>query len=268
MNSEIAATLARFFEQGRGPSHDELSRLFQRAGLEALDPAYEAGSDKVGKLKRVRGVLLAVSETSPTAALDLTRQLISTLRARGSFDADSEHFAGTQTIAAAQRALLAVGWRLQTTGTFYPVSLGGLEGRALTEALESYVRRIQLGADDAALTIGTAKELLEAAARHALVASFGTYDERQGFASTVFRAMSANGSAVPSTTAMNALDEDPYAALEQALVLAALAINRLRNLEGTGHGRPHPTKAQRRQGVIAAQAAAAICYALVPDLLN
>ena len=266
MSSELAACLARFFEQGRGPSHDELSRLFASANLTRFDPARDGSAEKVGKLKRVRAVLLGGFESEPIASLALSRQLVAVLQARGSFDTASEHFAGTQVIAATQRAFSHLGWRLDMEGELYPLALGGLEGRQLSEALQSYVRRIQRGTSDTALTIGTAKDLLEAAARHVVVEATGEYDKRSGFPATFVRACATRGISIPPTTLVDAADADPFAALEQALVLAALAVNRLRNLEGTGHGRPQPSLADRRQGVIASHASAAVCYLLLPEL--
>lgn len=55
---EVASSMARFFDGGRGPSHDELTRLIRRAGLDASDPRGREG-DLVGKMKRVREVLAA-----------------------------------------------------------------------------------------------------------------------------------------------------------------------------------------------------------------
>lgn len=130
------------------------------------------------------------------------------------------------------------------------------------------MRRIQRGADDSALTIGTAKDLLEAAARHRVVELVGAYNEREGFPNTVFRACTAAGVAVPSSTMMHELDDNPFRALEQSLILVGLAINRLRNAEGIGHGRPQRTKASYRQGVVAAQAAASVCFLLLPELTD
>jgi hypothetical protein len=188
------------------------------------------------------------------------------LKARGCFVATSDQYAGDSAIRALVVAFKTVGWRLDSSGELLPENIAGLEGRELTEALEQYVRRIQRGVDDQALTIGSAKELLEAAARHLLVEATGTYDKRADFPTTLFQASTFAGSGLPTSKMISDLDTDPFRAVEQALALTALAINRLRNVEGTGHGRPTVTRASRRQGVIAAQAAAAICYMLLPEL--
>lgn len=266
MNSEIASALARFFESGKGPSHDELDRLFIKSTLSGFDPAPDARSRDVGKMKRVRGGLVDGSEADQAAALMFVKDLTAMLKARGCFTPASDQYAGDEVIRAAQSALKGVGWRLDGSGDLNPESVAGLAGRDLSEALQQYVRRIQRASDDEALTIGSAKELLEASARHVMVESTGTYDARADFPTTFFRASTVVGTGVPTSKMIDDLDADPFRAVEQGLALTALAINRLRNAEGTGHGRPHPTQATRRQGIIAAQAAAAICHVLFPEL--
>ena len=263
MNSEIASAYARFFEAGKGPSHDELTRLFQRTGLESLDPAR---TGDVGKLKRVRGGLLDAVDTDPSAALRFIRDLTAMLKARGCFNSQSDQYAGPAVVSAAQAAMSSVGWILDGSGNLAPASIAGLEGRALSEALQQYVRRIQRGTDDNALTVGTAKELLEAAGRHVLVGATGSYDPRADFPTTLYQACAQIGVGVPTGRMISELDQDPYRALEQAMALAALAIGRLRNQTGTGHGRPATNRTTRRQGIVTAQAAAAITYILLEDL--
>lgn len=265
MNSEIASALARFFDGGKGPSHDELDRVFRKSKLSRFDPAPDEPRD-VGKMKRVRGTLLDGSQAEPAATVLVVRDLTAMLRARGCFVQGSDQYAGDSVVRAAQSALRSVGWLLDDSGDLYPESIAGLEGRDLSEALKQYVRRIQRASDDDALTIGSAKELLEAAARHVTFEATGTFDKRADFPTTLFKASTLAGTGIPTSRMMDDLDADPFRAVEQGLALTALAINRLRNLEGSGHGRPTPTRATRRQGIIAAQAAAAICYVLLPEL--
>ena len=265
MSTEIATALSRFFDQARGPSHHELDGHFQRSGLTEFDPA-PVEPRLVGKMKRVRGGLPTAFVSDPRGAAFFVKELIASLKATGCFISGSDQYPGPATIQAAQAAMEAIGLKLDASGELYPLSLGGLEGRELTEALQAYVRRIQRATDDAALTIGTAKDLVEAVVRHTSVESTGGYDKREGFPATVFRVCTAAGVAVPTGKMINDLDKDPYRALEQALILASLAINQLRHAEGTGHGRPHPTRADRRHGSVAAHAAAVVCHVLLPEL--
>ena len=92
-------------------------------------------------------------------------------------------------------------------------ALESLEGAELSEALRLYVRRARVGHSDAALVTGTAKDLLEAAARHALVEKTGSYDERMNFPMTLYHAFYAEGLATPPGDVLDAweskLDPDP-----------------------------------------------------------
>lgn len=217
-------------------------------------------------MKRVRGAVLEASQDDPVATVRFVKDLTAMLKARGCFTPGSDQYAGEAAVQAARAALKGVGWRLDASGDLTPENIAALEGRDLSEALRSYVRRIQRADDDDALTIGSAKELLEAAARHVTVEATGSFDKHADFPTTLFKASTLAGTGLPTSRMMDDLDPDPFRAVEQALALTALAINRLRNVEGTGHGRPTPTRATRRQGVIAAQAAAAVCYVLLSEL--
>lgn len=265
MSEELAACLAEFFTGGKGPSHHQLDQLLAREGLSTFDPA-PADPRKVGKMKRVRQALGLGFEERPEATLRCATRLVGLLRAAGSFSAEREDYVGGPRIGAAQSAFRSHGWTLEANGSLYRTSLQALEDRELPVALRAYVRRIQQGTDDAALTVGTAKDLLEAAARQATVTAAGSYEKRMHFPTTVFRACTQLGVAVPTGAMLSDVDRDPYRGLEQALVLAAIQISRLRNAEGSGHGRPEVAKVERRQGLIAAQAAAVACLVLLPQL--
>lgn len=54
-------------------------------------------------------------------------------------------------------------------------SMEGLNGSQMTDALQALVKHARSAGDDAALRIGTAKELTEATARHVLVEKVGSY---------------------------------------------------------------------------------------------
>lgn len=268
MSTEVTTALSRFFSDPKnGPSHHEIDGIFRRAGVSEFDPAPREPR-AVGKMKRIRDGLPPAFRSDPNGATNFVKDLIASLKATDCFNPSSDHYAGAATIRAAQTAMEAIGFNLDPTGKLYPQLLAGLEGAELSDALQAYVRRIQRGTDDAALTIGSAKDLVEAVARHKIVEVTGGYDGREGFPATVFRVCTAAGVAVPTGRMINDLDQDPFRALEQALVLASLAINKLRHAEGTGHGRPHVVKANRYQGMVAAQAAAVVSLVLLPELSN
>lgn len=264
LSDEVTAALAKFFEGGRGPSHDELDRLIERAGLGRADPRKD---DAVaGKMKRIRAVLWHASENDAEAGAKAVSSLIAALRAAGSFRPSEPNYAGEATIVSLQAALDALGYELSADGTVRSKSMEGLEGAQLTDALWSYVRRARTAGDDSALKIGTAKELTEATARHVLVERIGSYPTHGNFPATLWQAYDALGLKPPTKDALEMLQGDAWERVEQAAFLLASTINRFRNEEGTGHGRPHPCLATEAQSRIAAEASALVSELLLEAL--
>ena len=150
---------------------------------------------------------------------------------------------GDETLENLRQAFRAEGWDVDDDGTLQPLVLDGLSGAEYDRALHAYVRRAQKGAADAALVTGTGKDLLEAAARRVIHNKGGAYSGAD-FPGTLFNAFYAAGLAPPSQAAINAfnreLSGDERTRLHESLFLAALAVNRLRNAQGAGHGRPFP----------------------------
>ena len=99
------------------------------------------------------------------------------------------------------------------------------------------------GDADAPLVAGTAKDLAEATARHVLIERGGSYSESMGFQGTLHNAFAAIGITPVGPSEWQAiltqLDVDPARRLQQCIYVTALAANKLRHAEGTGHGRPH-----------------------------
>lgn len=124
--------------------------------------------------------------------------------------------------------------------------------------LAQYARRLRRGAADSPLVTGTGKDLLEASARHVLTKAGQSYDERVGLPGTLMSAYTTLGLTPPPGTLVlgETLDPNPAAQIEQAVFLLGVAVNRLRNAEGTGHGRPYPSTVSPRQAELATQAIA------------
>ena len=264
ISDEVAGALARFFDQ-IGPSHDDLDRLFARAGVMNADPK-RGSPTPVGKMKRVRGVLYWASDNDSEAGSDLVRSLIEAVRSVGGFRPGSENYPGEDAVLALQEAFANVGYELGGDGVLRARVLDGLEGADLTEALWSYVRRARSGSSDGALLVGTAKDLTEATARHVLVEKTGTYPTAAHFQATLWQAFERLGLARPDVPRLEVSGEDPWEGVEQSLFLLACAVNRYRNAEGAGHGRPHPSLATAAQGRIAAESAALVAEVLLEVL--
>ena len=256
ISDEVAGALARFFDQ-IGPSHDDLDRLFARAGVMDVDP--KRGSPiPVGKMKRVRGVLYWASDNDPEAGSDLVRSLVDAVRSVGGFRPGSENYPGEDAVLALHEAFANVGYELGADGVLRARVLDGLEGADLTEALWAYVRRARSGSSDSALLLGTAKDLTEATARHVLVERTGAYPTGAHFQTTLWQAFERLGLACPDVQRIEISGVGPWEGVEQALFILACAVNRYRNAEGVGHGRPDPSLATTAQSRIAAEAAALV----------
>lgn len=264
VSAEIAEALAPFFDR-IGPSHDQLTMLFRRSNLAAADPVRDP-SDVIGKMKRVREVLSYAVAFDPQAGAKLVATLLAAMRACGSFRPGSENNPGEWRIRALKDAFDREGWILTSEGTLLRKNLENLDGTQLTDALEAYARRAVGGDSDAALLVGTVKDLVEATARHVLVEASGAYPQHGTFPSTLFLAFERVGLATPSLDVMKELERDPVRALQQALFLAACAVNRYRNEEGSGHGRPHPSKATLDQARLASNVAGVVTQMLLAAL--
>ncbi|WGU89514.1 abortive infection family protein [Propionibacterium freudenreichii] len=270
---ELGAVIGDFFEDGKGPSHDQLDQAFVRAGLTLGDPA-PGGRTPVGtplgKTKRIRAVFVYATDHDPAAGLRLGQQIVALLRADGAFSPSLDNFAGADRVTRLRTTFERLGFTLDTDGALRPTVLDNLSGTELTVALRAYVNRINLNPQDAPLQIGTGKDLDEATARHVLEQKIGSYPVggREGsFPVTLARAFTAVGFSVPPKAK---LDSDPHKAVQQCLFLLSMEVNRLRNDAGTGHGHPSgPRKTQPltpTEGRLVARATALVATALLDTL--
>jgi hypothetical protein len=218
----------------REPTHSDIEFYVGRAGLTSADP--KAQGQTVGKAKRVRAILSWAIDNNPDAGSKLIEQLISKVKASGGFREQSSNFVGIEAIENAISAFSAEGYELAKDGDIRPKVLESLKGKELTQALLAYARRAQKGAQDAALLSGTGKDLIEATAAHIIQTKYGSYPSGANFQGLLGQAYISLGLSVPEQTPQ--LGESPTKALERSMFQAACAVNKLRNKEGTGHGRP------------------------------
>lgn len=230
----------------RQPSHSEIEDQFRRTGLLDADPARAFGRP-VGKSKRIRGVLQWAIEHDIEKGERLVHLIVALVRGVGGFREGSSNYVGAEPIQDLREAFTCDGYQLSETGELFPVVLDSLDGAGLTEALRAYVRRARRGVLDAALITGTGKDLVEAVAAHILVARFGKYSHQDNFPTLVGQAFVAVGLCAVKKAGLTAQEQ-----MDLALYELACAVNRLRNREGTGHGRPFLpsiTQAQARSAV-------------------
>ncbi|QTE30324.1 abortive infection family protein [Pengzhenrongella sicca] len=269
----LGAVIGDFFEAGDGPSHDQLDQAFGRAGLTAGDPAPTGRTPlgaPLGKTKRVRRVFVYAHDRDPRAGLTLAAHLVTLLRAGGHFSPQLDAYVGAIKIDRLRAEYDTLGFELARDGALRLKVIDNLSGTALTEALQSYVDRLNLNPDDVPLQIGTGKDLDEAAARHVLEQRTGSYPVGGNAGSipvTLANAFTAVGFAVGPRAD---LDADPHRAVQQCLFLLATQVNRLRNDAGTGHGLPSgPHKTQPlsvAESRVMARATALVAGALLDAL--
>lgn len=221
-------------DKSREPTHSDIEFQVGRAGLTAADP--KTRGQTVGKAKRVRAILSTALDSAPERGELFSAALVTLVRTKGGFRETSPNFVGREAIADAVEAFRAEGYELSSDGELRPNSLDTLSGAKLTEALEAYVRRARRGSEDAALLVGTSKDLIEATAAHVIHERFGQYPQQANLPTLLGQAFIALDLATPQVPA--SAGEPPQRRLERALYEAGCAVNALRNKQGTGHGRP------------------------------
>lgn len=234
----VAFALARMVDDAqtnrRDPSHSDIQFCIKSCNLTAGDP--NSQGQVVGKAKRVRSVLTWAIEHSFENGRQFVDRLISLIRSCGGFREESPNYVGKEAIASLQQAMASEGFVLAPGGELRPVALDALDGVQLTEALAAYVRRAQKGAEDAALLVGTGKDLLEAVSSHVLRELWGQTPAQSNFPTLLGQAFVALGLKTSADAPVNG--EPPQHRLQRAMYDAACAINTMRNKQGTGHGRP------------------------------
>ncbi|MCZ7591041.1 MAG: abortive infection family protein [Kiritimatiellae bacterium] len=238
LNDAIAFAVARLVDDAqtdrRDPSHSDILFCITQWKLTPGDP--NSQGQTVGKLKRVRAVLGWAIEHSHENGRGFVGQLLAMVRTHGGFRADSPNHVGQDAIANLREVMASEGFILTSDGELRPAVLDALEGTELTEALAGYVRRAQKGAEDAALVVGTGKDILEAIAAYVLRECWNNANPPHNFSAALGQAFVALDLKTPADAAANG--EPPQHRLQRALYEAACAVNTLRNKQGTGHGRP------------------------------
>lgn len=233
----IIITLSKLIDDAqvtsREPTHYDLEVQIKKASLTHADPKMQGQS--VGKAKRIRATLNWAIENNPKAGSNLISLILSQVRANGGFREDSPNFVGKEQILNAISAFESEGFSLGENGDIRPKVLDSLKGKHLTEALQAYAQRAKKGSEDAALLSGTGKDLLEAVAKHIIQTKFGSHPTNANFPTLLGQAYAALRMATPEDIKVS--NESAIKDYERALFNIATSINRVRNKEGTGHGR-------------------------------
>lgn len=236
VTDEIAAALARFFYGGFGPSHPAISQLAIGAGYGDADP-YSPTTQTPNKQIRVQTVLAAAIRR-PHHARRLVEAVLVQLRVYGCFDPARETYDGAA-VHTAQQAFRRAGWILTDDGVLR--SSGAIDlatgGR---NALDEQLDRLRRASDDPAQLLGSAKDLLEAVAKFVLEEVGFVAPANADFNHLWHLARDRLG-LLPSQVDTSLAGASSIKAILQSSWTIADEVNKLRGLEGTGHGRTLPT---------------------------
>lgn len=233
LNGEIAAAIGQFFFRGDGPSHSVLTQAFIASGLSENDP-YNPVTQTPNKQQRVLAVCRAGSSRTASAR-KLAEALLDALRLHGSFsDLDNR-----QRVDDLRSAFAHAGWGLSEDGRLGQLGKIDLEtgGRP---ALDEQLDRLRRNIDDPAALLGGAKELLEAIAKFVLEEGGLKPDPRIPFPGLIdlsFERLAL----LPAVVSDSAEGTKQIREIYRSAKKTVIAVNELRNLQGTGHGRTLPT---------------------------
>ncbi len=233
LNDEVTAALGQFFFKGDGPSHTLLTGVFIGSGLSSHDP-YNPVTRLPNKQQRVLAVCHAASRKSSNAR-DLAERLLNALRLAGSFNSSEDK----QRVDNLRSALTHAGWGLTEDGRLEQMGRIDLEtgGRA---ALDEQLERLRRNVDDPAAVLGGAKELIEAIAKFVLEEGGLPPDPRIPFQGLIELSFERLG-LLPAVMNDSVEGAKQIREIYRSARKTVIAVNELRNLQGTGHGRTLPT---------------------------
>ena len=235
ISNEVVVAFGRFFHGGRGPSHSELTQVFQSSDCSSLDPYNEVQRtpNKQRRILAVGNALLQNKEKKK--ASEFASKLLDALRIYGAFS----HNVEKECVDALCAAFRNLRWELNQEGRL--AFIGGIDletgGR---QALDEQLRRLQQNLEDPAVLLGVAKDLIEAIGKFVLEEM-----ERLPQGKLSFRGVLALSFEQLRLRPQDADTDAPggkqLREIRQHANAIAGNINELRNLQGTGHGRTLPT---------------------------
>ncbi|MBD3781620.1 MAG: abortive infection family protein [Micrococcales bacterium] len=250
LTSDVSSALAMFFHSGNGPSHTVISRVLTGTGY---GDGYTYDPDARGPNKEAR-VLRGLQEAQrrPSRARELVEELLSALRTAGLVGQD----ATGADVDRLKRALGSAGWYLTDDGQLQPFGNVDLDtgGRP---ALEEQVERLRRSTTDPALLIGTAKELLESVSKYVLEELGMPVNDKMDY-NQLWHLARERLNVLPQQVDPNLPGAEAIRAIHQSTWNIADQVNRLRNLQGTGHGRTLPTGVSEDLAMLVVREAATV----------
>lgn len=234
VNGEVVAALSAFVRGGVGPPHSSLTSAFFAAGLTDLTTYVQSSPQSLNKVDRITEAGRAVWR-QPSGGRRLVEELLSVYRVNGIF-ADSSL---DMEKSALRSALRQQGWSLDIEGRLEPLGEVHLEVGD-RQALNDQLNRLRRNTEDAALLLGTAKELLESVGKLVLEEGNRLPGRRMDFPEVMALSMEQLG-VMPRQVDSSTDGGKQLRKVYQSVRSIVEVINELRNDHGTGHGRTLPS---------------------------
>lgn len=243
VSPEVAAALAAFVAEGAGPTHSALSIVFDQTGYGYAAP-YTPNSTRqqLNKADRVRKTVQAAMD-NPRRSRDLIEGILSEYRAGGLLrKSENEQYEKErfQKYTSAKEAFMRISWELTESGE---IRRAGVTLAAATKdrpAIQEQLERLRRGSEDPALMLGTAKEMLESTAKYVCNEFSMSLRTNISFDELWHHARERLG-LLPQQVNLDEPGASELRDILQSCWNIALMANKLRNIEGTGHGRILPT---------------------------
>ena len=238
VSNEISAALGAFVSGGHGPTHTQLTRVFNQTGYGSAAP-YNSYSPNQQPNKETRVQLtIQAAINDPERSRELIDGLLSEYRTSGFFNTMEDmqdEKKRLEKYQSAKQAFMRSGWELTKSGKIFleGTSLVATEGRP---AINKQLDRLRSGSDDPALMLGTAKEMLESTAKHVCEAFGAPYHDNMQF-DKLWHLARERLSILPEQVNLNQPGAEELREILQSSWSIARMTNKLRNAEGTGHGR-------------------------------
>lgn len=243
VSDEIAATLGAFVSGGDGPAHTKLTQVFDRTGYGSIAPYnFNNPNQKPNKENRIRFTIQAAIK-DPARSVELIEGLLAEYRAFGFFNTIEDRHNEKERLERyrlAKQAFMRSGWELTESGEIFPAGVSSVVATTGRPAINEQLDRLRRGLEDPALMLGTAKEMLESTAKYVCEDFSAPYRENMKFDELWYHARDRLG-ILPEQVNLNQPGAKELRKILQSSWSIARMTNKLRNAEGTGHGRTFTT---------------------------
>lgn len=147
----------------------------------------------MGKEKRIRAVLNWAIDNNYEAGEKLVKHIFELVRGGGGFRKESPNYIGIHAVENMTEVLKGLSVSLDEDGILVPVIIENLTIVEQQQALKIYIQRAQKGVEDAALLVGTSKDLLEAVSTYILQINWGSSPSVMNFPTLLGQAFTALG---------------------------------------------------------------------------